>query len=162
MGILTASAGMGGLVYPPVVTALIRAIGWRESWLVLAGMVVISALVAGVVLIRNKPEDMGQVPDGIHTAPIIQSEKPALRTGDGPAVWRMTQLLKGPTIWLILAFVVVNALTMGAMMTHQIAYLQDIGFNPMTAATTMSLMSIFSLIGSVKNWCSVIESSNNS
>jgi MFS family permease len=38
---------------------------------------------------------------------------------------------------------------MGTMMTHQIAYLEDIGFNPMTAATTMSLMSIFSLVGSL-------------
>jgi sugar phosphate permease len=149
MGILTASAGVGGLVYPPVVTALIRAIGWRESWLVLAVMVLISAVVAGVVLIRNKPEDMGQVPDGIRTNLNDASEKPALGTGDEPAVWRVTQLLKGPTIWLILTFVVANALTMGTMMTHQIAYLQDIGFDPMTAATTMSLMSIFSLIGSL-------------
>jgi cyanate permease len=72
--------------------------------------------------------------------------EPALRK---PAAWKMTQLLKGPTIWLILAFVVANALTMGTMMTHLIAYLEDIGFNPMTAATTMSLMSIFSLIGSL-------------
>jgi cyanate permease len=146
MGILTASVGVGGLVYPPVVTALIRAIGWRESWLVLAGMVVISALVAGVVLIRNRPEDMGQVPDGISDEPAVERVESALRK---PAAWKMTQLLKGPTIWLILAFVVANALTMGTMMTHLIAYLEDIGFNPMTAATTMSLMSIFSLIGSL-------------
>jgi sugar phosphate permease len=149
MGILTASAGVGGLVFPPVVTALIRAIGWRESWLVLAGMVVIAAVVAGVVLIRNKPEDMGQVPDGIRANPDDAIDKPALRAGNEPSEWRVTQVLKGRTIWLILAFVVANALTMGTMMTHQIAYLEDIGFNPMTAATTMSLMSIFSLVGSL-------------
>jgi sugar phosphate permease len=149
MGILTASAGVGGLVYPPVVTALIRAIGWRESWLVLAGMVVISAVVAGVVLIRNKPEDMGQVPDGIRANLNDAIDKPALWAGNEPSEWRVTQVLKRRTIWLILAFVVANALTMGTMMTHQIAYLQDIGFNPMTAATTMSLMSIFALIGSL-------------
>jgi sugar phosphate permease len=149
MGILTASAGVGGLVYPPVVTALIRAIGWRESWLVLAGMVVISAVVAGVVLIRNKPEDMGQVPDGIRANLNDAIDKPALWASNEPSEWRVTQVLKRRTIWLILAFVVANALTMGTMMTHQIAYLQDIGFNPMTAATTMSLMSIFALIGSL-------------
>jgi len=149
MGILTASAGVGGLVYPPMVTALIRAIGWRESWLVLAVMVVIAAVVAGVVLIRNKPEDMGQVPDGIRADPDDASEKPALRASVEPSEWRVTQVLKGRTIWLILGFVVANALTMGTMMTHQIAYLQDIGFNPMTAATTMSLMSIFALVGSL-------------
>ena len=149
MGILTASAGVGGLVYPPVVTALIRAIGWRESWLVLAGMVIIAAVVSGVVLIRNKPEDMGQVPDGIRANLNDASEKPALWAGNEPSEWRVTQVLKGPTIWLILGFVVANALTMGTMMTHQIAYLEDIGFNPMTAATTMSLMSIFALIGSL-------------
>lgn len=149
IGILTAASGIGGLVFPPVMTALIRAIGWRESWLVLAGVVAISAVVGGVVLIRNRPEDMGQVPDGIRADPDDTNEKPALKTDAGKAEWRITQILRGPSIWLILAFVIANALVTGTMMTHQIAYLEDIGINPMTAATTMSIMSLFSLLGSL-------------
>ena len=46
-------------------------------------------------------------------------------------------------------FAAANSYTVGTLVSHQIAYLQDIGYAPMTAATTLSVMSIFSLIGSL-------------
>jgi len=149
MGMVTASAGIGGLVYPPIVTALIKAIGWRGSWLVLAGVVTVSVVIAGIFLIRNRPEDMGQVPDGIPTSIDLDIEKPIKNTSSTPPAWRIAQALKQPSTFLILAFVIANALAMGTMNAHQIAYFQDIGFNPMTAATTMSVMAVFSLVGSL-------------
>ena len=54
-----------------------------------------------------------------------------------------------PTAWFIGAFAAANAFAMGMMLTHQIAYLRDIGFSPITAASTLSFMSVFSLIGSL-------------
>ena len=149
MGMVTASAGIGGLAYPPIVTALIKAIGWRGSWLVLAGIVTVSVIIAGIFLIRNKPEDMGQVPDGVAPALDLDIEKPIKNSSGAPPAWRIAQALKQPSTFLILAFVIANALAMGTMSAHQIAYLQDIGFNPMTAATTMSVMAVFSLVGSL-------------
>jgi cyanate permease len=59
------------------------------------------------------------------------------------------QLIKAPVIWLIAGFAAVNAFASGAMSTHQVAYIQDIGFTPMIAATTMSIMSAFMAIGNV-------------
>ena len=149
MSMVTASAGIGGLAYPPLVTALIKAIGWRGSWLVLAGIVIVPVLIAGIFLIRNKPEDMGQVPDGIASDIDLDIEKPILNSSAAPAAWRIMDVLKQPTTFLILGFVIANALATGTMNAHQIAYLQDIGFTPMTAATTMSVMAVFSLIGSL-------------
>jgi MFS family permease len=149
MGMITASVGIGGLAYPPLVTTLIKAIGWRGSWLVLAGIVAASVLTAGIMLIRNKPEDIGQVPDGIPASLDLDIKQSALPNGGAPSTWRLTQVIKQPTTYLILAFVIANAFTMGTMSAHQIAYLQDIGFNPMTAATTVSVMAVFSLIGSL-------------
>jgi MFS family permease len=35
----------------------------------------------------------------------------------------------------------------GVMVTHQVAYIQDLGFSPMTAAMTMSIISAVSIIG---------------
>ena len=46
-------------------------------------------------------------------------------------------------------FAAANSYTVGTLVSHQIAYLQDIGYAPMTAASTLSVMSIFSLIGSL-------------
>lgn len=152
LGIFVGSSGLGGLTFPPLTTALIAAIGWRETWLVLAGLVIVVAvLIGGVVLIRNRPEDMGQTPDGMPAESYldVMAQESPVAGGKAPAAWRLSQVLRQPTVWLIGGFAAANTFTMGMMATHQIAYIQDIGFQPMTAATTMSFMSVFSIMGSL-------------
>jgi MFS family permease len=108
-------------------------------------------VIGGVVLVRNRPEDMGLLPDGMTADAFAEMEmvESLAVTGEKPAGWHVRQVLKGPTAWLIGAFAAANAFIMGTMWTHQIAYLRDIGFSPITAATTMSFMSVFSIIGSL-------------
>lgn len=151
-GFFTASAGLGGFVFPPMTTALIDAVGWRDAWLVLTGLIlVVPVFIGGVILIRNKPEDMGLLPDNMPADAIVEAETKETGSGkDGEqARWHIKQVLKQPTAWLIGSLAAANAFTMGIMMTHQIAYIQDIGFEPMTAATTVSVMSVFSITGSL-------------
>ncbi|MBA7677116.1 hypothetical protein ES703_85364 [subsurface metagenome] len=152
LGIFIACAGLGGFVFPPLTTSLIAAIGWRETWLVLAGLIIVlGVLLGGVVLVRNKPEDMGQTPDGMPADAFSELEvaESQAATEQKASGWSIKQVLKGPTVWLIGGFSAANTFTMGTMATHQIAYLQDIDFNAMTAATTMSFMSVFSIVGSL-------------
>jgi cyanate permease len=152
LGIFTACAGLGGFVFPPLTTALIDAIGWRETWLVLAGLVfVVPVVIGGVILVRNRPEDMGLLPDGVPANPVTEavmaesaSEKDKERVGG-----HIKRVFSKPTAWFIGATAAANSFAMGTMVTHQIAYLEDIGYNPMTAATTVSLMAVFSTMGSL-------------
>jgi MFS family permease len=147
MSIITAAAGAGGLVFPPICTALINVIGWRGTWLVLAGAVALAAIIAGWLLVRNKPEDLGQKPDG-EASQVFMPDRPALNTG-GTKTWSLKYIITMPITLLILGFVIANAFAMGTVNAHQIAYMKDIGYDAMTAATTMSVMSVFSLIGSL-------------
>lgn len=152
LGIFTASAGLGGFVFPPLTTALISAIGWRETWLVLAGLVfIVPVLIGGVILVRNRPEDMGLLPDGIPADPVTEAviTESVSETGKMSAGRNIRQVLSKPTAWLIGGLAAANAFAMGMMMTHQIAYLEDIGFNAMTAATTLSFVAVFSIVGSL-------------
>jgi cyanate permease len=150
MGIFTASSGLGGITFPPLTTALIEAIGWRDTWLVLAAIIcVIAVFLGGVVLVRNKPEDMGLLPDGEIPDPTVEVEKTESeheRESSGVSIRRV---LSRPTAWFIGGLAGANAFAMGMMMTHQIAYLRDIGYSTITAAGTLSFMSVFSLIGSL-------------
>jgi MFS family permease len=152
LGIFQAFSGLGGFVFPPLVTALIAAIGWRTAWLALAGIIlVIPVFIGGVILVRNKPEDMGLVPDGMASDAFLDHEKTqAHASAEGnQSEWRTFRLLRTRTPWFIGGFAASNTFTFGTLVTHQIAYLQDIGFSPMTAASTLSVMSICSLIGSL-------------
>jgi len=152
LGFFTASAGLGGFVFPLVATALVSVIGWRETWLVLAGLILIGAVfVGGVILVRNKPEDMGLLPDNMPADAIVEAETKEIHSGtdEEHSGSHIKQVLKQPTIWLIGCVAAANAFTMGLMMTHQIAYVQDIGFKAMTAATTVSVTSVFGITGSL-------------
>lgn len=146
LSMITAAAGAGGLFYPPMTTALLDVFAWREVWLVLAGIVTISTIIGGW-LVRNYPEDLGQTPDGI--PPSLSGDGGSVSTVNKKIDWKLTGVLKIPTTYFILGFVIANAFCMGTMNAHQIAYIQDIGYSAMTAATTMSVFAVFGLIGSL-------------
>jgi MFS family permease len=149
MGIFTSSLGISGLIYPPVVTVIIAHLGFLNSWLVLAGFVLVGAVIlGGVVLIKNRPEDIGQLPDGI-TANFNSIAEKVPNHESKVTVWQARKAFKAKTIWLIAAFMFADALAMGAVAGHQIAYIKDIGFSAMTAASTVSVMSVFNIIGSL-------------
>jgi MFS family permease len=150
LGLFVSSGGLGGFVFPPIATALISALDWRMAWLVLSGFIIIvGVILGGVVLVRNRPEDVGQVPDGMPADVYTEIEKAESQkdAGAGTGEWSIRKVLKSPTFWLIGGFTSANTFSMGMVTTHQIAYLRDINYSPMTAATTMSFMSIFIIIG---------------
>lgn len=152
MGMFMACAGLSGFAFPPLTTFLISSVGWRTSWLVLAGMVAAGAsLLGGVFLVKNKPEDIGEFPDGIAAEPPEEAgtTEHAAGVNTKEAGLRVTQVLRMPTTWLIVGFTLAYALTQGTVNTHQVAYVQDLGFSAMTAAMTYSLLSAMSLMGSL-------------
>ena len=69
MGLFLASGGVGGFVFPPLISTLISDLGWRWAWGYLAGQHLFLTVILGGILIRNRPEDMGQYPDGIPETP---------------------------------------------------------------------------------------------
>ena len=151
LGMFAACSGLAGFVFPPLTTALIYAFGWRLSWLVLSGIVfVVAVLIGGLLLVRNRPEDMGLLPDGM-VEPPFETENIGNSPGEEEehAVWKARQALRIPTTWLIGLFSAANTFAAGIMGAHQIAYLEDLGFNPMTAASTFSLMAVSNIIGSL-------------
>ncbi|MGD9143780.1 MAG: MFS transporter [Dehalococcoidia bacterium] len=153
LGIFQACAGLGGFIFPPLVTTLISTMGWRSTWLVLASIIIcVPVIIGGVFLIRNKPEDMGLRPDGI--PPDSESEIETIESDtavsqDRHSGWGVLNIIRKPTVLFIAGFAAANAFTVGILMTHQIAYIQDIGYDPLTAATTLSVMSGFALMGSL-------------
>lgn len=148
MAIVIASASLGGFIFPPLATVLISAIGWRISWLVLAGILcVIACLIGGLILVRDRPEDIGQAPDGTSaesTEDMGTLDHPSMT---GLADWQTKQALQQPATWLITAFIAAAYFALGTMIAHQVAHVQDLGFNPVVAALTMSLVSGMIIIG---------------
>ena len=150
MGLLNAAGGIGGLALPPLIIWLISSLGWRLGWVCLAGIHTVVVVVAAGMLVRNKPEEMGQVPDGEVTeaAQEAGAGNPALRrVYQTPVDWRVEDALRTPALWLLVIFTAAHLFALNFITLHQVAYLQDLGFSPMIAATTLGLLAGMSIIG---------------
>jgi len=152
MGILLASTNLGGFIFPLLLTALISSIGWRMSWVMLGGIVIIGGSLLGAwVLVRNKPEDVGEVPDGIsrRSEEEIKAMDYIIEVTDPQAGWTTKRALKQPATWLIAGYTASNLFAFQTMAAHQVAYMQDTGFSPMVAASSLSMVSISAIVGSL-------------
>jgi MFS family permease len=107
-GIATAIAGLGGglsvMMIPLLNNWVIIHYGWETAWIVLAigawGILVLPAL----LLLRDRPEDLGLHPDGIDLAlapaPARQPTQEHLPTDES---WKVGEVLRDRTFWKLLA-----------------------------------------------------------
>jgi len=149
MSLLISAGGIGGLAFPPLISRFISDIGWRWSWACLAGMHLILVVIMGGILVRNRPEDMGQVPDGEITE-AAQGESTGsrgLRVYQTPVDWKVRDALRTPSLWLMMFFQIACMFTLGVLTLHQVAYLQDLGFSHMMASTALGLLVGMSIVG---------------
>src|ERR1700760_331940 len=70
VGILTASAATGQLVFLPMLAAVTERLGWRVALAIMCGMLGVTAFVV-LMLMRDRPGDVGLRPFGdVGTAPL--------------------------------------------------------------------------------------------
>jgi MFS family permease len=113
MAATAASVGvaLGGVVFPQVIEALIRAGGWRQAYLTLGVMVAATMLAVGLLLFRDRPELFGLIPD-------LGAPSQRSRVTPEPVVTR-AEALRTPVFWtLSFANVLVNALGTGLLLNH--------------------------------------------
>ena len=100
LSLCTAGTSLGGLILTPFAASLIIWTHWRYAWLVLGAMVLVLALPLVAVLMRDKPEDMGEIPDGAGD----QATPPPILIMAWKAIWSFIQIIALPlvaAIWLV-------------------------------------------------------------
>lgn len=144
IGLLTASAATGQLIFLPVFAQAIEMMGWRFSIYLVAGMLLL--LVPLVVLgMKNHPSDIGQPALGEEHV-----EKPAPFTGNlfTTPIAVLVSAAKSGTFWLLAGtFFLCGFSTNGLIGTHLIPACGDFGIPIVIAAGLLSLMGLFDLIG---------------
>ena len=151
MGLLFGAGGLAGLIFPPLTSWLIDSVGWQSTWIVFGGInLIFAVLIGGLVLIRNAPEDLGQVPYRETVELVSSSQAQGLVIENNNAMskeWHIRQAIREPALWLIVLIGATNFYAFGTMNAHQIAYLKDIGFSAIAAAMVFSMLSGMGIIG---------------
>jgi MFS family permease len=155
VGLLTASSATGQLVFLPLLASVTAHYGWRTAVaipLVLIGV----ALAAIVLLLRDRPADLGLLPYG-ETAATAQ---PAPALPPVSMAWAPIEALidasKSGVFWVLFGtFFICGVSTVGLIQTHFIAMCGDYGLAPVAAAGVLAMMGVFDFIGTVgSGWLS--------
>ena len=115
-GLLFLSHSGGMAAFPLVATWISAAYGWQTAWIVLGAMVYVIALAPVALLVAERPEDVGLLPDGDPPsaappsgAPSPASAAPAGRRRPAAATastvgerqWEARQALGTPALWAL-------------------------------------------------------------
>ncbi len=142
IGIAMAGVGLGATLIPPAVQFVIMHFGWRWAYLALAGLALFISLPLVAALLVEKPEDLGQLPDG-RAPEIIRKDS---RTWVG---YSFSLCLRQRSFWLMsIGFSLLGMFTSG-ILAHLVPLLQDRNVSPELAALGASLLGITLIAGRI-------------
>jgi MFS family permease len=148
LGILTASASTGQLVFLPMLARVTERYGWRTAVLVVA--TIVAALIPLTAwLLRESPESMGLRAYGAPDATDAATSG-ARAAGDEPlgALAVLRSAASTRNFWVLcISFFVCGASTNGLIGAHLIPAAHDHGIPEVRAASLLALMGLCDLVG---------------
>jgi MFS family permease len=147
VGVLTASVATGQLIFLPLLTSLAVAYGWRAALIIVCIAVACAALVMLLVM-RDRPSDVGLLPYGHEGPPPPVPPVPASVTG--AAFGALRDAAKTKTFWVLFGtFFICGASTNGLIQTHFIPMCVDFGLTQTSAAGLLAAIGVFDFIGTI-------------
>jgi MFS family permease len=139
-GIVKIGTGAGQLVMPLIAAALITTYGWRNAYLII-GAVALITIVAVAQVLRRDPQSMGLLPD--------DGRNKASGAGVGSqeggvslkAAARMTQF------WIMCVAEFATFFCLFTIIVHIVPHATDLGLQPAIAASVLSTIGGVSMLG---------------
>ena len=147
MAIPLSASGFAGLIGSPLINKILTANGgnWREAWEIVAGVAVLSGIIA-FLFVKERPEDLGQVVDGIEEA---------ARAAGAPAsdrlitrhVWTPAEAMRTTSYWMIVVGGIASQFPYFFFVAHGILHMKGAGLSAATAAWAMGLFTMGAILG---------------
>jgi len=145
IGIMSTGIGAGGLVMaPPLGGYIIPNFGWNGAFLALAIITCVVLIPLALFVIKTRPADMGLRPDGIEAPSAAPISEASLPVTEGLT---LKMVLATSTFWLIVLTYLPSSFSQCGVIQHQVPHLEDLGFSPAIAATTIGGAGLGSAIG---------------
>lgn len=131
-GIIGGAAGIGALLFAPMAQIVIDAHGYRTAYWALAAVVLLLVLPLALVPWRRLA---------------------AGRDGQGPEPaatdWTLRRAASEPILWAMFAVYFLTSTAIFVIQPQMVAYLVEVGFTPLTAATAIGFAGLSASIGMV-------------
>ena len=148
VGMLAASTATGQLIFLPVAAWLISHVGWRYAVIPVV-VACIAVIVAVLLFMQNQPADIGLRAYGEND----DSPSPPTPTPAAPLNFRgpfimLAEAAHNRTFWILAGtFFICGLSTNGLIQTHFISLCGDYGLAAVPAASVLSMMGAFDLVG---------------
>ncbi len=152
IGILTASNATGQLAFLPVIARLSETYGWRAALMMVVALLGV-ALTLALLLLRDRPADLGMSPYGETDDLTSAVARPSAAVSP---LGILFEAAKTRTFWILFAtFFICGASTNGLIQTHFVSLCGDYGLPAVTAAGVLAMMGIFDFFGTIgSGWLS--------
>lgn len=157
IAIASLGQGLSKVLIPIVTASLFVWLGWRWTWSIFGIITLVLVVIPALLFMQRSPEDMGLTPDGsdevteVHAAPVSRSAARRQEELKADIVWSWKEVLRTQTFWIICFIYGMANVGIAGLNLHVFAYVTDIGFEPIVAATVMSIIAMAQL-GSTLLW----------
>jgi sugar phosphate permease len=153
LGLLTASAATGQLVFLPLEAKLVMTSGWRWAVILISAVALMITPIAFWIM-RDRPADKGLKPYGIPDTESVPA--PVTSNPFTAALSALRMASRRREFWILSGtFFVCGASTNGLIGTHLIPACMDHGIPEVRAAGLLAVMGIFDLVGTTgSGWLS--------
>jgi len=127
---------------PPVHERFISGLGWRTAWFVDGAFLLLVLVPIFFLFVRNRPEDVGQFPDGERP---IGDEAIAAASAEAERGLTLRQAFRTFAFWGLAGASVVPSLVVTGLAFNQVAIFTDKGLPASLAATTFTAESLAAL-----------------
>ena len=131
--ILTAGPAFGNMMMPLVFSVIIHSVGWRQSYLIMAGTVLL-VVFSTIMFIKRDPGEMGLVPYGV-----VETEKKEDQSQSEGLP--MASALRTKQYWLISFLFFCDFFLFNVVSVHIVIHAMDIGIPATEAASILSVAS---------------------
>ncbi len=139
MGLVFMGSGVGGVVLNPIISTLMGSVGWRMTYLVMAGIMFAAVMPCTFFLIRVTPEEKGLEPYGGYGVPV--------NAGAAPSTGMTLKEARGDLrFWLLLLSVVMITGACVSVVQQLASYISDLGYSyevsALVSSASLGLMAV--------------------
>jgi MFS family permease len=133
--------GIGSIVVPILSQRLITVVGWRETFAIFGGAVLLLPLPILATLLLNDPKEKHLLPDGDRESPIVHPPQPNEQGLSWHEIWHSS------TFWIMIAIFSLTGASVHGAVLHMSAIFTDRGVSLERAAIATSLVGAAVIVG---------------
>jgi MFS family permease len=142
LALAMAGVSVGAFFLAPMAQALVTAIGWRQTYVVLGLLTIAGTLPVVGLLLKESPQLMGLAPDGVLRADAgIASQDSQGQGLSGREAWH------SESFWLMVGAFFLASVSFHGCIIHLVPLLTDRGFTPRSAALATSVVATGGFVG---------------